>query len=159
MFALLRNFLWPDLKIPLIVNGVLAAAVLVGAGAVRSANENFMPAVGSVTLIDGDTVDIGGERVRLLGIDTPEFYRPRCERELVLALKAKERLRALLNVGRLEIERHGRDRYGRTLARLRVGGGIDVGDALFNEGHALAYQPGAEAKTARMRAWCRGTER
>jgi hypothetical protein len=40
-----------------------------------------------VILIDGDTVDIDGIRIRLLDIDTRETGKPRCENELVLGLK------------------------------------------------------------------------
>jgi hypothetical protein len=54
---------------------------------------------------------------------------PRCDAEPVRALKAKERLAGLLRSGRVEIERDGRGRYGRTLARVRVASG-DVGEIL-----------------------------
>ena len=53
-----------------------------------------------------------------------------------LALKAKERLRALLNTRPLQIEREGTDRYGRTLARVYAGG-INVGQTLLAEGYVL----------------------
>ena len=52
-------------------------------------------------IIDGDTIALGDERVRLLNIDAPESFRSRCERELVMGLKAKERLAALARSGRL----------------------------------------------------------
>jgi micrococcal nuclease len=69
-------------------------------------------------------------------IDSPETHGPRCEKELVRGLKAKERLTELLRGGRIEVEREGRDRYGRTLARVSAGG-RDVGDVLIREGLAL----------------------
>lgn len=34
-----------------------------------------------VVIIDGDTIAIGTERVRLLNVDAPESFRPRCEAE------------------------------------------------------------------------------
>ena len=97
----------------------------------------------SIVIVDGDTVAVGAERVRLLDIDAPETWHPRCERELVIGLEAKQRLRALL-AGPVEIERHGRDRYGRTLARLRTPGG-DAGAALLADGLAVRWQPGRDA--------------
>lgn len=38
--------------------------------------------------------------------------------------------------GKATIERHGRDRYGRTLARVRVNG-VDLSDAQVNAGMAV----------------------
>jgi endonuclease YncB( thermonuclease family) len=58
-------------------------------------------------IIDGDTLAIGSERIRLLNIDAPESFRFRCERELVMGLRAKERPAILVRSGRLEVERHG----------------------------------------------------
>jgi hypothetical protein len=51
-------------------------------------------------IIDGDTIALGTERIRLLNIDAPESFRSRCERELVMGLKAKERLAASPAPGR-----------------------------------------------------------
>src|SRR5687768_16258588 len=50
-------------------------------------------------IIDGDTFALGSERVRILNIDAPETRGSRCEWELVLGLKAKERLAGLLRAG------------------------------------------------------------
>jgi endonuclease YncB( thermonuclease family) len=112
-----------------------------------------IPASKPVVIVDGDTVDIDGVRIRLLGIDAPETFRSRCENELVLGLKAKARLRQLLDSGQVSYEPHGHDRYGRTLAHV-LAGGIDVGQVLLAEGLALRYEPGFEAKQQRLRAWC-----
>ena len=106
-----------------------------------------------VGIVDGDTFALGSERIRILDIDTPETHSPRCDRELMAGLKAKERLASLLRSGSLTVERAGQDRYGRTLARVSVGG-WDVGATLISEGYALSYQPGAAARNARMRTWC-----
>ena len=108
---------------------------------------------GNVTIIDGDTIAVGHERIRILSIDTPETFRSRCENELVLGLRAKERLRELLDSGDIRIERDGQDRYRRTLANV-FAGDIDVGETLIREGYALRYEPGRVAKLRRLRAWC-----
>jgi micrococcal nuclease len=63
-----------------------------------------------------------------------------CEVELVVGLKAKERLADLLRSGSVDMDRDGQDRYRRTLARLSVGAGdavpilVDAGRG--SRGHA-----------------------
>jgi micrococcal nuclease len=84
-----------------------------------------------IVVIDGDTIDSQGERIRILNIDAPESFRLRCEAELKLALRTKERLAELLRSGPVEINREGQDRYRRTLARLSVREG-EVGQTLFS---------------------------
>ncbi len=108
---------------------------------------------GRAVIIDGDTFALGSERVRILNIDAPETRGSRCERELVLGLKAKERLADLLRAESVDIIRDGEDRYRRTLARVSVGG-LDVGSILVGEGLALPWRDGPEAREARLRYWC-----
>jgi endonuclease YncB( thermonuclease family) len=71
-----------------------------------------------IVIVDGDTIALGRERVRLLNIDAPESFRPRCERELIAGLKAKAYLAELLRAGPVVITRTAEDRYRRTLARV-----------------------------------------
>jgi endonuclease YncB( thermonuclease family) len=111
------------------------------------------PALAGVFVIDGDTVDIDGTRIRILSIDTPETFRSRCDNELKLGLAAKQRLRELLDSGEVSYTPDGVDRFGRTLATVYAGE-VNVGDVLIKEGHALPYVPGAEAKAWRLSSWC-----
>jgi endonuclease YncB( thermonuclease family) len=111
----------------------------------------------NVNIVDGDTLSINGARIRIVEIDTPETFRSRCENELVLGLKAKERLRSLVDSGTVTFEATGTDRYRRTLARVFVTRGtekINVGKTLMEEGFALPYRRGGEAKLKRLRTWC-----
>ena len=79
-------------------------------------------------VVDGDTVvTASGEKVRLMGYDTPEI-RGQCPRERELARQATALLRRLTGSG-LKLERHGRDRYRRTLAVARTPAGGDVAAA------------------------------
>lgn len=71
-------------------------------------------------VVDGDTVWIKGEKIRLEGIDAPE-PRGRCYEELIAAAEATERLRVLLTTNTFTIARSGKDRYGRTLAKIMIG--------------------------------------
>ena len=57
---------------------------------------------GAAVIINGDTFALGSERVRILNIDAPETRGSRCERELVLGLKAEERLADLGRRGHAE---------------------------------------------------------
>lgn len=98
-------------------------------------------------VIDGDTVRMGEERIRIIGIDTAEL-RCKCPTECRLAAAAKERLDELLASGYVTVDRKGRDKYQRTLAVIRVGG-QDVGEALVREGLARRY----DGRTRRA-GWC-----
>lgn len=68
-----------------------------------------------VRVVDGDTFDIEGERrVRLAGIDAPEYP------EGCLASEAKDRLEELVLGKETEIEEVGKDNFGRSLAFVFV---------------------------------------
>lgn len=127
---------------------IAALAVATSPFAVTSAK-----AGGNVNIIDGDTIRMDGITIRIIELDTPETFRSRCENELVLGLAAKEHLRSLLDSGTVTYEATGTDRYGRTLAKVHVGG-VNVGQQMIRDGVALPYQPGKDAKLARLRHWC-----
>lgn len=97
------------------------------------------------TITDGDTIRCGDERIRIENIDTPELRGAKCPQEALWAAEARDRLTTLLRPG-FEVHRSGRDRYGRTLARLTVNG-IDVGQVLIAENLARPYAGG-------RRPWC-----
>ena len=96
-----------------------------------------------VRVIDGDTLDVRGERIRILNIDAPERGdRARCQAERVLAERASRALRSRVQAARrIELERDGLDRYGRTLAVVRLDG-ADVGEDLISEGLAVRWGNG-----------------
>jgi endonuclease YncB( thermonuclease family) len=109
-----------------------------------------------VYVIDGDTIALARERIRLLAIDAPETRDARCERERVAGYKTKARVIDLLRFGRVvDIRRHGHDQYGRTLAHIVIDG-RDLGEQLVREKLAMPYRSGAEAKAARLAQWCVG---
>ncbi|MBZ9653831.1 thermonuclease family protein [Phyllobacterium lublinensis] len=117
----------------------------------------FPAQAASVNIIDGDTLSIDGTRIRIVEIDTPETYKSHCENELVLGLRAKERLRALVDQGPVHYEATGTDRFGRTLATVYVDladGPVNVGETLIQEGFALPYKPGGSDKLRRLQVWC-----
>jgi endonuclease YncB( thermonuclease family) len=98
------------------------------------------PAVRVTCVVDGDTVWIDREKIRILDIDAPEIH-GKCRAESALAIRARDRLIILLRERASMIERDGKDRYGRTLARLG-----DVGEQLVREGLARRWGD--------RRGWC-----
>lgn len=98
-------------------------------------------------LVDGDTLWLFGENIRLKDFDTPEPQTAICGGggEVALAHRASARMLELLNGNDWTIERFGTDktRSKRRLATIRIGG-QDVGDILIAEGLARSWPNGAE---------------
>ena len=106
-------------------------------------------------VVDGDTVDIDidlgfgvilkDERVRIMGIDTPES-RTRDLTEKKFGLASKERLKSLL--GKKSIlkckEYDAKGKFGRVLGDFTTNDGRMVTDVLVEEGHAVAYFGGSK---------------
>jgi endonuclease YncB( thermonuclease family) len=92
--------------------------------------------IGTATVVDGDTLRIGGETFRLQGIDAPELAQtcgawPAGE-------EARRALVRLIDKQGVRCERTGTDRYGRTTAHCYAGE-TDLGAALVRSGMAFAY--------------------
>jgi micrococcal nuclease len=126
------------------VFGVLVAVVLACAACGGSSGPALGPGEAVVKrVVDGDTivVHLGGrdERVRLIGIDTPETVDPR-EPVQCFGKEASAYTKHLLPPGtivRLERDVEARDRYDRLLAYVyRVSDGLFVNLALARDGYA-----------------------
>ena len=96
-------------------------------------------------VVDGDTIWLDGQNLRLQSYDTPEPYNDICggQTEVALAHRASARLLELLNANAFTVHTAGKDRYGRTLATIRIAG-RDVGDILIEEGLARRWPDGRE---------------
>jgi len=103
---------------------------------------------GTNCVVDGDTLWIGGEKIRVSDIDAPETHPPRCASEARLGKAATRRLQALLNAGPVTLATEDRDtdRYGRKL-RVVMRGGQSLGEQLVDEGLARPWE-------GRRRPWC-----
>ena len=100
-----------------------------------------VPAHGAVRVIDGDTLDVDGTRVRLWGIDAPEGKQT-CQRDGVAWLcgqEAAKALREFLSGKQIACETKDIDRYKRQVSVCRVGP-IEVNDWLTRQGWALDYR-------------------
>jgi endonuclease YncB( thermonuclease family) len=117
---------------------------------------------GRAGIIDGDTIEVGGRRIRLHGIDAPEIDqichrggRPwRCGSDAAAAL---DRFIGGRRVACTELDV---DRYGRSVAACTLDS-QDVGDWMVRNGWAVAYRrfseayvgAEAEARAARRGIW------
>ena len=110
-------------------------------------------------VIDGDTVDIDidlgfgtwirNERVRIMGIDTPESRTSNLI-EKKFGLAAKTRLQELLGetaILKTQVSKKGEDmkgKFGRILGNFATEDGRNCADILCEEGHAVTYFGGAK---------------
>ncbi|MBX3594765.1 MAG: thermonuclease family protein [Sphingomonas sp.] len=126
-----------------------AAPAASGASGTRALFTTCHIGGGRDCVVDGDTFWMGGVKIRIADIDTPETHPSRCAREAALGQAATRRLRALLNSGPVALTPIERafDRYGRRLALVSVAG-QPVGETLVAEGLARRYHGGRRA------GWC-----
>jgi micrococcal nuclease len=107
-------------------------------------------------VVDGDTLVIsGGERVRLIGVDTPETKHPNKPPE-PFGSDACEFTRRMVEGKRVQVEYdpgEKTDRYGRTLAYVYIDGHM-LNEQLLIEGlaRALTNYPFSAAMKDRFRA-------
>jgi endonuclease YncB( thermonuclease family) len=98
--------------------------------------------IGTARVLDGGTLDIAGERVRLLGMDAPEGKQlcQRGGREWPCGEIAAAALAGLVAGQAVQCDVKGQDRYSRALAVCRAGS-KDIGRELVRRGLAVAYYP------------------
>ena len=104
-------------------------------------------------VVDGDTVDVdidlgfgvvlSDERVRIMGIDTPES-RTSDKVEKVFGIAAKNALKGMLgktSILKTQINRDGEDmkgKFGRILGELYVNG-VSINQKMIDDYHAVEY--------------------
>jgi len=147
-----------NLAILAMISGIISAVALevwpptVTLAASNVASIKFGKCTGghrTACVIDGDTLWIGGTKIRIADIDAPEISEPKCASELALGNRATQRLVELVNQGPFELQAwpgRDKDRYGRAL-RVLVRHGHSLGDILVSEGLARTW-------TGRREPWC-----
>lgn len=118
---------------------LLAVLLLLLAGALPAIAADLG---GQASVVDGDTIQIHGQRIRLWAIDAPESRqlcraagRPyRCGQQAALALADK------IGQGTVTCRHKYFDRYGRSVAACQVAGD-DLGRWMVRAGWALAARP------------------
>jgi|CXWL01.1.fsa_nt_gi endonuclease YncB( thermonuclease family) len=100
-------------------------------------------------VIDGDTFAVKGVKYRLVGIDTPETYRPDCLDELILGGEATKFVRRLLTHSSVTFSPTGaEDIYKRKLVQIYVLG-TNLSQLLIEVGLGKPFIPPAKKPT-----WC-----
>ena len=115
-----------------------------------------------VKVVDGDTVDVDidlgfgvwlrDERVRIMGIDTPES-RTRDKVEKLFGLAAKDRVKSMLEnnvILKTFAAKDGEDmkgKFGRILGDFIAEDGRMVTAIMISEGHAVPYTGGSKDDT------------
>jgi len=132
-------------------------ALLIALMAVGTAKADFTGEVVGVT--DGDTVTVLRDRepvkVRLTEIDAPERKQP-------FGQRSRQHLADLVFRKKVLVVERGKDRYGRTLGRLKLGA-VDANEEQIRSGMAWVYDKYVvdrslygwqdEAKRARRGLW------
>jgi micrococcal nuclease len=110
---------------------VFLVAILAAAG----------PTVQVTRVIDGDTLLLSnGERVRLIGVDTPELHHP-LKPVQYFAREASEFTRKMAEGKRVRLQHdwQRRDRYGRLLAYVYLEDGTFLNAEIIRQGYGFAY--------------------
>jgi endonuclease YncB( thermonuclease family) len=98
--------------------------------------------VGRASVIDADTVEVAGQRIRLHAIDAPEssqLCRTRTGEDYRCGQTAALALADFIGVRNVSCEKMDTDRYQRVIAICNVGE-ADINAWLVENGHALAYR-------------------
>ncbi|MEN5277992.1 thermonuclease family protein [Brucella sp. TWI432] len=95
---------------------------------------------GSVYVIDGDTLVLNKAHIRLLGIDAPEMEQS-CQiagHDYLCGRDARNALRTKTDGAAIRCEKHGFDKFGRTLGRC-YRGEANLNQWMVEQGWAISY--------------------
>lgn len=97
--------------------------------------------VGEAMGVDGDSLMLGGEELRLHGIDAPEYHQTctDADGEWDCGIRAAEELQKLLDDKRITCLVETTDGYGRTVATCNSDGTV-INRRLVEDGWAMAYE-------------------
>lgn len=96
---------------------------------------------GEAQIVDGDTLTIEGQRIRLFGIDAPEGDQT-CDRNgerWACGEVSAQQLRSLVAGSTVTCEQQDIDQYGRIVAICRAGR-YDLGKTMVEYGYATAFR-------------------
>lgn len=147
-------------------SALIGACAIIALAACKpmTAAPTYAPAndlVGIASVIDGDTIEIHGERIRLNGFDAPERGRT-CTDGSGATVRVYQTTSLALDrfiAGRTVMcARAGRDRHGRVVATCSVGG-TDLGSWMVENGHAWDWPKYSNGKYAPEEARARMAKR
>mgnify|MGYP001472957068 FL=1 len=116
-------------------------------------------------VVDGDTVDVDvdlgfgmvykKQRVRMMGIDTPES-RTRDLEEKFYGKQSKYHLENILKDKDIELKSHDKGKFGRILGELFVGSSVySINQQMIDEYHAVPYLGQSKQDTEQGHLWNR----
>lgn len=112
---------------------------LTGSDAARAASG--APISGVARVVDGDTLDVAGTKIRLEGIDAPESGQTCARRWFgtwTCGTRAADELTRLTSHQAVTCDATGKDKYGRTLAICHAGQ-VELNAHMVRQGLAWAY--------------------
>jgi endonuclease YncB( thermonuclease family) len=142
----------------LVIFAVLAAVAHLLQRPARAPGE---PVTGSARVIDGDSIEIAGVRIRLHGVDAPERDQDcrdangktySCGRAAMRALAAAVSGRSVTCTP-IQV-----DQYNRDIATCTVDG-VDLGETMVRGGHALDYARHSRGRYAAVEQEARAARR
>ena len=116
-------------------------------------------------VVDGDTVDVDidlgfgmiykKQRVRMMGIDTPES-RTRNLEEKYYGKLSKAHLQKILSEGNIQLLSHDKGKFGRILGELFIGNSVySINQQMIDEHHAVPYFGQSKDDTEKGHLWNR----
>ena len=156
-----RRPLWRvfgDAMLAAIILGLMSAAALTFSGS------QLRGLPGQTKVVDGDSLRIGTQDIRLWGIDAPELKQQCRNRQGTYACGRDARLKliALVKNVTIDCDGLGADRYQRLLAVCRTAG-QDINSVLVSGGFAYAYgwyvAEENAARSAKIGIWAAENER
>ena len=116
-------------------------------------------------IVDGDTVDVDidlgfgmiykKQRVRMMGIDTPES-RTRDLEEKFYGKASKANLEKILSGQEIQLVSHDKGKFGRILGELFIGGSsYSINQQQIDENHAVPYFGQSKTDTEQGHLWNR----
>jgi endonuclease YncB( thermonuclease family) len=146
-----------------LIKSLLIATLLLAAATASALDRERDRAIGPASVIDADTIEIHGQRIRIHGVDAPEGRQSCLTPENTpwrCGQRGAQALSNFLGAATVSCERLDTDRYGRMVGRCSVRE-QDVGAWLVAAGWAMAYVKyskeyvGAEksARDARLGIW------
>ena len=99
-----------------------------------------------IRVVDGDSLETDGKKVRLIGIDAPEYYQTCFDEnniEYDCGLDAFEYLQNIIEKGmaqgkKLKCKKISTDKYGRDLSECSIGK-TNINRKMVKSGHAISY--------------------
>lgn len=132
--------------------------------AARLERANMRDERGTAVIADGDSITLGATRIRLRGIDAPE-YAQTCQKDGIdyaCGKRAREALAAMTAGRAVSCTGSQHDRYGRLLGNC-MAGGVDLNRAQVQAGWAVAYgafeSEETAARAAKVGIWAGTFER